>query len=807
MGNILGVCQKDISSFLFIFLLLLLFLIHFNSNYLFSKLYSFFINKRIPKKRIQRFSKMFLILIVSFSFFYFYSSYVRKNYDNSFNEVDGKEIEFEGVIKEKYDETEYQNRYILIVNNKRVIMGINKRRKIDIGDKVSVIGVFKKADYAKNPGGFNYNYYLRTKKIFGIIKVKSLKIIEKNKSDFFQRIINYVQDFVNSSIDKYIDKEDERELLRSLLIGNKVNLSEEIKSSFRDSNLSHVLAISGMHVSYIILTISFILSKIKIGKNFSKILTIIFLFFFIFLTKETPSVCRACFMGIYTLISSLIHRKPNVFISICISSLIILINNPYSILDLGFQLSFLGTIGIVLSYTSGFKGGRDNVDNKGKSGLKNKLGNGLKNKVFELIKISLFANSLIIPIIAINFNTFSLVFIISNILIAPFIGLTIILGFVFIILSLTRLDLLLNILSIVLKFLLKIIIDIASFCSKIPFSKINVFTPNFIEVFIYYLIVILFIIMLNKYGNYMNGKRKVLKRILKVFKYVGVTFVIYVLIFSIYCFVPKVLRFKFIDVGQGDCTLILTEFNRKILIDGGGSENYEVGKNVLIPYLLRERINCIDYVFISHFDTDHVGGILEILEEMKVKNVIISKQFEESVNYTKFCEIVKKKKINVIEVKARDRIKIDKSLYFDVLWPMEEKQLIENSLNNLSLVLKMVYMNYSILFTGDIEKIAEEKILECYKEELDVLDCDILKVAHHGSDSSSTLEFINAVSPKICLIGVGKDNKYGHPNKSVLDVFTNANCRIYRTDLNGLIDMRFYKEKVQILSALLQLFI
>ena len=421
--------------------------------------------------------------------------------------------------------------------------------------------------------------------------------------------------------------------------------------------------------------------------------------------------------------------------------------------------------------------------------------------MYESVKISLFANSLIIPIIAINFNTFSLVFLISNVLIAPFIGVTIILGFIFIIFSFTGFDFLLNILSIILKFLLKIIIDIASFCSKIPFSKINVFTPNFIEVFIYYLVFFLLVLMLKKYG-----KKKVLKRIFKVLKYIGVIFVIYVLIFNIYYFIPKSLRLKFIDVGQGDCTLVLTEYNRKILIDGGGSENYEVGKNVLIPYLLRERISSIDYVFISHFDTDHVGGILEIMEEIKVKNVIISKQLEECDNYIKFCEMVKKKKINVKEVKAGDKIKIDKSLYIDVLWPTEEREKMENELNNRSLVLKMVYMNYSIMFTGDIEKIAEEKILELYRNKLKMLDCDILKVAHHGSESSSTIDFVNAVSPKICLIGVGKDNKYGHPNKSVLDILSSANCRIYRTDLNGLIEMFFYKEKVQINSALSQLF-
>ena len=796
MGNILGICEKDISSFIFI--LLLLFFILFNSNYLFSILYSFFINKRIPKKRIQKLSKMILVLIVSFSFFYFYSSIVRNSYDNSFKDVEGKETEFEGIIKEKYDETEYQNRYILLVNNRKVVVGINKYRKIDVGDKVSIKGIFNKADYSKNPGGFNYNYYFRTKKIFGIIKVKGLKVVEKNRLDFFQKIVNSVQDFVNSSIDKYINKEEERELLRSLLIGNKVNLSEEIKSDFRDSNLSHVLAISGMHVSYIILTISFILSKLKIGKNFSKILTIIFLFFFIFLTKETPSVCRACFMGIYTIISSLIHRKPNIFISICISSLIILIINPYSILDLGFQLSFLGTIGIVLSYSNSFEGiknkekKKDRKENKGKI---REIWDKLRDKVFEIIKISLFANSLIIPIIAINFNTFSLVFIISNLLITPFVGITIISGIVFVVLSFTRLDFLLNFLAFILKFFLRIIIEIASFCSKIPFSKINVFTPNFIEIFLYYLIVFLIILMFKKYGKKKDGKKIFNRKMLKVFRSVGVILVIYILVFNIYCVVPKDLKIRFVDVGQGDCTLILTEYNKRILIDGGGSENYDVGKNVLIPYLLRERINSIDYVVISHFDTDHVVGILTVLEELKVGTVVISKQGENSENYERFKDIVKRKNIKVVVVNKGDRINIEKNLYIDILWPNNSNLINENVLNNNSIVCKLWYKDFSILFTGDIEEIAEKEILQEYRNNLGVLKSTVLKVAHHGSRTSSIDEFIEAVKPQIALIGVGENNTFGHPNDDVVERLNGCGTRIYRTDKSGEISLNVDKKR------------
>jgi len=160
------------------------------------------------------------------------------------------------------------------------------------------------------------------------------------------------------------------------------------------------------------------------------------------------------------------------------------------------------------------------------------------------------------------------------------------------------------------------------------------------------------------------------------------------------------------------------------------------------------------------------------MKEMKVKNVIIGKQFEDSINYQEFLEIVKRKKIRVHVVEAGHRIDIEKDFYFDVLWPSSKSVIGENSINNNSLVCKMVYQSLSILFTGDIEGIAEQTILEKYKD-TNMLESTILKVAHHGSKSSSIEEFINKVKPKMALIGVGEKNTFGHPNASVLERLEN----------------------------------
>ncbi|MBQ9658124.1 MAG: hypothetical protein IJV31_05075 [Clostridia bacterium] len=173
------------------------------------------------------------------------------------------------------------------------------------------------------------------------------------------------------------------------------------------------------------------------------------------------------------------------------------------------------------------------------------------------------------------------------------------------------------------------------------------------------------------------------------------------------------------------------------------------------------------------------------MEELKVNTVVISRQGEDSENYQRFKEIVKDKKINVMVVGQGDKLKIEKDLYFDIIWPNNSKLITENVLNNNSIVCKLYYKNFSMLFTGDIEEASEKQILQVYRNNLSVLKSTILKVGHHGSKTSSTQDFINAVNPKIALIGVGENNKFGHPNEVVLERLENLGSQIYRTDKNG----------------------
>jgi DNA internalization-related competence protein ComEC/Rec2 len=635
----------------------------------------------------------------------------------------------------------------IVRNNKKILINIKMSQhipSIKYGDSLYIEGEFKQPEEARNYKGYNYKQYLKTKKIIGTVELEKAKILKSSNGSFIHNIQKYIKDTINGTL-----TDEEGNLLLAILLGDKDKLSEDIQESFKTSNLSHMLAVSGAHVSYIILGLTYVLQNSIIGKKNGKIVCIIFLLVFMAITNFTPSVTRACIMAVLTLFSGIIYRKSDVYTNISVAALITLIFNPYNLLDLGFQLSYGGTIGIIIFI---------------KRIQEKKSNSKVINYIKQMALVSIYANIIIIPIMMYHFNTVSFTFIISNIMASPILGIIVITGFLFIITSITVKPLT-SLIAIFIKPILSILIKISQICSKLPFSNILVVTPYMFNVISYYAI-ILYCIKSKK-----NNKCKIIICLLIVL--ILINFIIYIF--------PQKLRIFFIDVGQGDSTLIITPDKKTVLIDGGGSDSFDVGEKVLLPYLLDRRILKVDYVLISHFDTDHCGGILTIMEKVKVKNIIISEQAEHSENYERFKKLMIHKKIRLIEVKKGDKIKIGRYSEFKILFPTS-RLLSENPLNNNSIVAQFNYNNFKMLFTGDIEKLAEQQILKAEKAEI---RADILKVAHHGSKTSSIPEFIKAVKPKIALIGVGKNNTFGHPNQQTIKNLENIKCRIYRTDLQG----------------------
>lgn len=749
-------------------------------------------------------SKVIILIIISSIISNTIVIFQNNNYEKIYNQLSKQEkVNLTGIIISEKQDKQYYNKYQIKTkyNNQNLKFYITTNKDIELkyGDKIEISGTYSKPEIQRNYKGFDYSKYLKQLKIYGTIRCENVELIKHKQANKILEITNYISNKIEENTKQILDKETSSILL-GLVLGNKQELDEETQENYRNASMSHILAVSGMHVAYVVLGINLIFKNI-IGKRNTNILNIIVLIFYMFITKFSPSITRAGIMGIIAISSKLIYRKNDIYTSMSISLLVILLNNPFSIQNLGLQLSYGGVIGIIIFNKSILKFLKNlKIKNKTYKYKIRPLIQKYTDKINEIISVSLSVQIVIIPIILYNLNTFNPYFLITNLILSFAIGPVIILGFLFIIIACINFSI-----AKIFEPILQVGITIINFISnigKLPFSKIYIATPNLNSIITYYLFVAVLFIIYNIYSAKNPNKTQIRSKNLialakiklrKNKQKIKPIIAIIILLILVVNLIPQNLKIHFIDVGQGDSTLIVTPQNKTILIDGGGSSSeFDVGKNTLVPYILDRGFPQIDIIIISHFDQDHVGGIMTVLQELKVKKVYISKQVEKSENYEKFLDIVSNKKIKVYEVVSGNKIHIEKNLYIDILWPTNN-QITTNILNNNAIVCNLHYKNFSMLFTGDIEKIAETEILEKYSKTPQFLKANILKVGHHGSKSSSISEFLNTVKPQIAVIGVGKNNKFGHPNSEVLQRLENINSKIFRTDLNGEITIEVNK--------------
>lgn len=616
----------------------------------------------------------------------------------------------------------------------------------------------------RNKGGFDYSKYLYSQNIYGSIYISNtntIEIVEENKF----HLISWIQDNIFKILGQVLPKE-ELGILIGMLIGDTALISEDIEESFQKSGITHLLAVSGSNVAYIILATKTVFQKL-IGRNFANYVTIFMVILFVLISGASPSVVRAGIMANILILSEILSRAPDTYSTVATTAIFILLYNPFIICDIGFLLSFGGTLGILF--------------------LNQKITETMKNKfpkisetsfgkiVFESLSVTLAAQLFLLPVMWYFFNQISIVSILTNLLVGPFTGIITILGLIVYFIGLISTSIA-QVLSYSIYVLISFIIFISQLCSEIPYGTLQFPTPTILFILTYYLVLYLIFSKNNNKGH------------LKFLVFILVIIQVFFKIFPSFY-----LEIHMIDVGQGDSMLIQTRHGKNILIDGGGSENssYDVGEKVLVPYLLDNTNGIIDCMMISHFHEDHAEGCITVLKELKVKQIVIGTQPIMTTLYKEVLKLANEKKIPIITLVAGDCINIDE-VKFKVLFPKKEIE-IQGDLNNNSMVIKMQYYETSLLLTGDIEDKTEKMILE--EDNIkDMLDIDILKVGHHGSQTSSIEDFINKVTPKIALIGVGVNNKFGHPHEIILERLERVNCRIFRTDESGEITLKINKK-------------
>ena len=757
--------------------------------------------KRYIKLYINNNAMIILIITAIISSLLIYQK--EKEYRNIQNELSKTEdIVIKGKIKRETKTKEYgkiykvqieeitQNGKEIKAQKKNIYIQENKTKiKLQYGDIIEVKGKYEEPESRRNYKGFDYKLYLKTKNILGTLKTTNIKKVShkiENPIEYIESKSIKLSENLKQKANDILPQEI-ASIFIGIILGDTTEISEEVIENFRNANMSHILAVSGMHMSYLILLVTQIIGKL-IGKKQAYYISIILIIEYMFLTGFSASIIRAGIMGIILISSKIFYKNNDVLTNIAISALIILLKNPYTILDLSFQFSYGGTIGIILFQ---------------KFISKNFLEKIIKSKkIIEIISVTISAQIIILPISIMQFNKLNIYFILTNLIIGFIIGPVMACGFIFLITLIINVKTA-QIFSIILQIAIKTLI-LTSQIAKLPYSNIYLSTPNFIQIIIYFLSIHIFMFIYYIYNT--KNKTQTVKRfrnIISMIKFylkyrmtpktksrTKIISIIIIALIMVMQIIPKDLKVYFVDVNQGDSTFIVTPKGKTILIDGGGSSYTNVGKNTLLPYILDRGYTKIDIAIISHMDLDHCDGIIYLMDKIKIKTIIIGKQYEESDNYKRFVKLAKEKRIEVKIVEAGENINIERNVNLDILWPDSKNKISENAINNNSLVFKLKYKKYSILFTGDIEEIAEKTILERYKN---MLQSTILKVAHHGSKTSTTPEFLKAVKPRYALIGVGKNNKFGHPSENTIKKLKEMKVKIFRTDELGEITIKMNK--------------
>ncbi|WP_026893702.1 DNA internalization-related competence protein ComEC/Rec2 [Clostridiisalibacter paucivorans] len=672
-------------------------------------------------------------------------------------------VDIEGVVKEKnYIDKEY-SKYIIDtdtikVNKKiykideKILLKLYGKKKFYIGEVVSVKGMVNRPRQNSNPKLFNNQLYLLTKDIHTYINARdyNVKIVSSGNN----RLLAVIDKFKNHIINIFDEMLSPKysNIMKSIILGDDRYLDESYIEKFRDFGIAHILAVSGLHIGIIAAMFMGIFRLLMININVSTVFTLGILWFYGFMIGFPPSVLRALIMFSVFMGSFTTYRRYDAINGLFFVGVLLLLINPFWLFHIGFQLSFIATLSILV--------------------FNNKLLKLLKRQSYILSIISTIISVQlgIIPIVAYHFNTISYFALITNIVIIPLISFGVSIGFIMIFISILSFKLTL-ILGFILNGILYILDILMYILDKLYIGDMIVVSPNHLEIFIYYFSILTVFRVVDMININFNIKR-----------FLYIIFIVIILCYSFTTILDDKIYISFVDVGQGDCAII-RKGNTTLMIDSGGSDfgNFDIGKNITAPLMLKNGIKNLDGIFITHFDADHCKAAVTVMNSLNVDNLFIGYRNPDKKLYKDILETANNNNICITTLKDGERLFLDKSFYIDVLGPSPKIANGDYTDNNKSLVLMINAYKKRILFTGDIEKDMEYELID--KKDI---KSNILKVPHHGSSTSSTKKFIKAVNPHTAIISVGKNN-FGHPNNSVLNRFRAEDIKIYRTDNEGLI--------------------
>lgn len=646
-----------------------------------------------------------------------------------------------------------------VFETKKLLVYLNGTGEYPIGADLSLSGTIYPLEEPTNPGQFNSRLYYQGQGISYTVYGENAEIAAVHPA-FVRRSLQRFRERISRIYDAVLNDLDSG-ILKAMILGEKTDLNEEIKALYQRNGISHLLAISGLHVSLAGMGLYRLLKRCTGSWFLSGVPALTFLCAYGWMTGASMSTLRAVMMCSLAIAADLVGRTYDMLSAMGAAAMALMITNPLNARQSAFLLSFGAVLGIALVLAIW------------------KLYQNSENKLLQAVSVSLSVMLITFPVLLMSFFEYPLYSTFLNLLVIPLMSVLMVCGILCGLTGMLSLSLA-GICGIPCHLILSVYAWSGRKCLTLPGAVLAMGAPERWKIALYYgaLISCLFLLYRERRKKKYWHKKQSFHPSVRV---LTISLGVMALSAGLLCLrVQTGLSVTMLDVGQGDSIFLKAPDGTACLYDGGSTSVSKVGSYRILPFLKSEGVHELDYILISHMDRDHISGIQELLEDsrsaggIRIGHAVLPKLQRKDDAYLEMEEMIQKAGISILYMSAGDRL-CKNAFSFNCLWPRTD--VLSDDRNDLSLVLLAEYGDFQMLLTGDIGPQTERALAASGHLE----EAEILKVPHHGSRYSSTDVFLSRVRPDISLISCSAANRYGHPGGETLERLTEAGSRILIT--------------------------
>lgn len=668
----------------------------------------------------------------------------------------GKEVQITGQVYQIEVRESYQILYLILSKKTaRILVYDDAKQSVQIGNKVNVKGELSLFEEARNPGNFDQKFYYEKQKIGAFLWAEALRVTDRESNPLKQGLYELRQKWKRILIDAA--GEEDGGALAAILLGEKQGMDREIRELYQVNGIAHVLAISGLHLSFLGVGVYHLLRRITGSYTVGGLAGVFFLSAYILMIGMTVSAFRAMVMFLFRIGADLSGRHYDSPTALAAAAVTVCMWRPLSLYDSGFWLSFGALIAIIFILPI------------------------FKNLPAQSLWASVSVNLFLLPILMYSFYEVPIYGVFLNLIVIPLLSVLMAAGLIGTMISLFW-EHAGEAIFLCCRIIFRVYEHSCEAALRLPFARVVTGQQDIWKILFYYVFLFAAVLLLRKKEENKGEKRSRKKRVVLSVLLVGTGMTI--LLFTAQ--VKDKITITMLDVGQGDGLVIRGPEGKTYFMDGGSSDVKKVGEYRIEPYLLSQGIGSLDYVFASHGDQDHISGIKELVQRQKtgvtIKRLVLPTQTVWDDALKELAEMAEKEGIPVFTME-KGQCLTEGKLSLTCIQPGKGE--MEETGNSASLVLALRYGDFDMLFTGDVEGEGEKRLVDHLQGEYSECVWDVLKTAHHGSGNSTTEEFLKTAAPQYAFISAGKNNSYGHPHKETLERLKDAGAIVYSTQEEG----------------------